>query len=52
MKTYVDAALAEDKNIAFNAGTHRDLVQMSYEDFVRLAKPHVVRFSFISRPAA
>jgi Ala-tRNA(Pro) deacylase len=52
MKTYVDAALAEDKDIAFNAGTHRDLVQMSYEDFVRLARPTVVRFSFVSRPAA
>ncbi len=51
MKTFVDAALAEDKDIAFNAGTHRDLVRMSYEDFVRLVHPTVVRFSFVSRAA-
>ena len=52
MKTFVDASLAEDKNIAFNAGTHRDLVQMSYEDFVRLEHPTVLRFSFAGRSAA
>ena len=29
----VSASLAEDTEIAFNAGTHTDLVLMSYADF-------------------
>jgi len=45
MRVFVASALAEDKEIAFNAGTHRDLVKMSYEDYVRLVKPVVAAFS-------
>ena len=39
MDVFADEVLAEDKEIAFNAGTHRELVRMSYQDFERLAKP-------------
>jgi Ala-tRNA(Pro) deacylase len=52
MKTFVDASLAEDKEIAFNAGTHRDLVRMRYIDYEQAVQPTVVRFSFVARPAA
>ena len=45
MDVYVAESLAEDKEIAFNAGTHTDLVKMSYADFERLAHPKVVNFS-------
>ncbi|HWP85163.1 MAG TPA: YbaK/EbsC family protein [Terriglobia bacterium] len=38
---YVDAALAEDEEIVFNAGTHQDSIRMKYADFARLAKPTV-----------
>ena len=38
---YVDAALAEDEEIAFNAGTHQDSIHMKYADFARLVKPTV-----------
>jgi Ala-tRNA(Pro) deacylase len=38
---YVDAALAEDEEIAFNAGTHQDSIHMRYADFARLAKPTI-----------
>ena len=38
---YVDPALAEDKEIAFNAGTHTELIRMSYADFERLVRPRV-----------
>lgn len=31
--------LAEDELICFNAGNHRELVQMAYSDFERLARP-------------
>ena len=41
---YVSDALAQDTEIAFNAGTHTELLRMAYEDFERLVKPHVLRF--------
>lgn len=44
MEVFTAASLAEDENIAFNAGSHTELVQMSYKDFERLAKPKVVTF--------
>ena len=42
MDVFADESLAEDKEIAFNAGTHRELVRMRFEDFERLAKPFVL----------
>lgn len=44
MDVYVEQGLTEDKEIAFNAGSHTELVRMAYEDFANLAKPKVVRF--------
>ncbi|HEX5939391.1 MAG TPA: YbaK/EbsC family protein, partial [Dehalococcoidia bacterium] len=38
---YVDCALAEARNLAFHAGTHRDAVYMTYTDFVRVVDPIV-----------
>jgi prolyl-tRNA editing enzyme YbaK/EbsC (Cys-tRNA(Pro) deacylase) len=35
--------------IAFNAGTHKELVRMTYRDFVQLVKPTVGRISFPKR---
>jgi Ala-tRNA(Pro) deacylase len=45
MAVYVDESLTKDKDIAFNAGTHEELLQVSYADFARLVKPTVLRFS-------
>ncbi len=45
MPVFVEESLTEDKEIAFNAGTHRELIRMAYEDFARLAKPKVARFA-------
>lgn len=42
MEVYVDPKLAEDQEIAFNAGTHREVVRMAYRDFERLVHPKVV----------
>ncbi len=42
---YVDEHLAEDREIAFNAGTHNELVRMKYDDFERVVNPIVGRFS-------
>lgn len=49
MEVYVDEALSEDKEIAFNAGTHVELIQMSYEDFERLVQPKKIKFAFLSK---
>jgi Ala-tRNA(Pro) deacylase len=45
LEVYVAEALAEDDQIAFNAGTHTELVQMAYSDFERLVRPKVLRFA-------
>ena len=45
MDVYVASSLEDDENIAFNAGTHTELIQLPYEDFKKLAEPKVVEFS-------
>jgi Ala-tRNA(Pro) deacylase len=45
MDVYVAPSLAEDEEIAFNAGTHTELMKMSYKDFERLVKPRVLSFT-------
>jgi len=45
MEVFVADSLAEDKEIAFNAGSHTELIKLSYGDFERLVKPKVVTFS-------
>ncbi len=42
MPVYVEPHLAEDEQIAFNAGTHTELIRMAYGDFARLAHPKLV----------
>lgn len=44
MKTYVTANLADEPEIAFNAGTHTEVIKMPYEDFERLVSPTVIDF--------
>jgi Ala-tRNA(Pro) deacylase len=44
MPVYVADSLAEDEEIAFNAGSHTELVKMSYRDFERLVQPRVMHF--------
>jgi Ala-tRNA(Pro) deacylase len=45
MKVFVSKSLAEDKEIAFNAGSHRELVRLSYQDFERLVQPKTLSFA-------
>jgi Ala-tRNA(Pro) deacylase len=45
MDVYVSDELTKDKEIAFNAGSHTELIRMEYEDFERLIRPRVVSFS-------
>ena len=45
MEVLVDKSLCEDEEIAFNAGSHTELIRLSYKDFEKLVKPKVVKFS-------
>lgn len=46
MDVYVSERLTHEEKIAFNAGTHTELLQMSYQDFAQLVKPKVIRLSY------
>jgi Ala-tRNA(Pro) deacylase len=45
LDVYVAESLAEEEAIAFNAGTHTDLVKMAFTTFAKLVKPKIMRFS-------
>lgn len=47
MDVYVAQSLTEDVEIAFNAGTHSELIRMGYTDFERLVKPKILKFSVL-----
>ena len=48
----VDSALAESECIFFNAGTHRDVISVIFEDFQRLVNPLVAHFTIPQTSAA
>ncbi len=48
-RVFVDSALAAEKQIVFNGGSHADAVSMRWDDFAALARPVVGRFA--RRPA-
>jgi Ala-tRNA(Pro) deacylase len=54
LPVFVEESLTRDKEIAFNAGSHNELIRLSYADFERLVKPTVLKFSArqIVEPAA
>jgi Ala-tRNA(Pro) deacylase len=52
MPVYADENLAKDKEIAFNAGTHRELIRMSWEDYRSLVEPRMCRIGVGKTTAA
>ncbi len=42
---WTDRSLAEDEKIAFNAGSHAELIRMAYRDFERLVEPKLADFT-------
>jgi len=52
MRVFVSSSMSEDKEIAFNAGSHREMVKMSYEDFEKLVQPMVALFTFAKKSQA
>ncbi len=45
LPVYVSESLAGSEDIAFNAGNHRELLQLHFSDFQRLVKPTIAAFS-------
>ncbi len=41
MDVFADETLSEDEEIAFNAGSHTELIRLRYDDFKRLVGPTV-----------
>jgi Ala-tRNA(Pro) deacylase len=45
LDVYADAHLAEREAITFNAGSHTELIRVSWSDFERLAEPRILEFA-------
>jgi len=45
LDVFVAVALTEDDEIAFNAGNHSEVIQMTYSDFEKLVHPKVMKFA-------
>jgi Ala-tRNA(Pro) deacylase len=45
MEVFVAETLAENGEIAFNAGSHEEIVKLAYEDFQRLVQPKAMSFT-------
>lgn len=45
LPVYLDNSLAAERHLVFNAGTHRDAVRMSMNDYRDMVKPVVVEFA-------
>jgi len=50
-RVFVDQRLADQDEIVFNAGDHRDAVRMRYDDFFWLTQPTMGRFAAPMRGA-
>lgn len=49
MPVFADESLSRDKEIAFNAGSHRELVRIAWGDFARLVEPTVLKIAYVKR---
>lgn len=45
LEVFFDRSLVNEEFIAFNSGTHRDLIHMAVEDFLRLVQPAIGEFA-------
>jgi Ala-tRNA(Pro) deacylase len=44
MKVFVAEKLLSDEVIAFNAGSHRELIKLAFKDYEKLVKPKIIKF--------
>ena len=48
MEVFAEEDLSQDEEIAFNAGSHTELIKLKYNDIVRLVQPKVLKLAFKS----
>ncbi len=48
LPVFVSDKLAEDEEIAFNAGSHTELIRLRYADFEKLVEPKVLAFDALT----
>ncbi len=46
MEVYAAEALNENEEIAFNAGSHTELIRLKYADYKQLVQPRILKFSW------
>lgn len=46
MEVYASDSLKDDEEIAFNAGSHTELIKLSYKDFEKLVNPKIAPISY------
>jgi len=46
LPVYVDSGVSSQEFIAFNAGTHRDVIHMSFADFRHVVDPRIATFAY------
>ena len=47
LPVYVAHSLAEEPEIAFNAGTHREVITMSFADYAEIVQPVILDFATV-----
>ena len=45
MPVFADESLTRDKEIAFSAGSHHELIRLSFDDFVKVVRPRIATFA-------
>jgi Ala-tRNA(Pro) deacylase len=46
MEVYAAESLNENEEIAFNAGSHTELIRLKYSDYKQLVQPKILKFSW------
>lgn len=46
MPVFVADVLMQNMEIAFNAGSHTEIIRLSFSDYIRLVKPRILKFSW------
>ena len=45
MPVFVDESLTSDKEIAFSAGSHHEIIRISFDDYVKVVRPKIATFA-------
>ena len=46
LEVYAAESLAKNEEIAFNAGSHSEIIKLAYKDFENLVKPKMFQFTY------